>query len=247
MKKNNFYRRQLSANISYFIWMCFLWIFAVPPFVLTVIFILEAYFHFDILFSGDPLFRGDLSEIILVNLVMLGLFGFFAGAIVISWVRISKRRRKLYQKLRLLSDEEQMDVNAEIVLKSESIRPSRYQIILLGSTRMYFRAHLFLHFVNYRDIVWVYPYIITIPIIGAIGDDIVMTDTGMNVTALMIWERDGTKYKINMGADAFLAQETIERIKENAPNVIVGFNKQRHRLAKKDFERFIREGATLSI
>ena len=97
MKMNKFYRRQLGANISYFIWMWFLGIFAVLCFAFTIIFFLEAFQSFDIIFSGDPIFRSEsLSEIILANMLMFGFFGFFAGAFVYSWVRIGKRRKKLY-------------------------------------------------------------------------------------------------------------------------------------------------------
>ena len=245
MKKNQFYRRQLGTYIFYFIWMCFLVIFSLISLVLTITFILEAYFHFNILFSGDPLFRGELIEIILANLLIFGFFGFFAGAFGISWVRIGMRRKKLYHKFRQLSDEEQMEVNTEIGLKTESIRPSLNMLFLFGRTRLYFRAHMFLHFVNYRDIAWVYTYNSAIPIVGVIGGDIMMSDNGMNVGGLMIWECDGTNYKIPTGADAFQAQEAIERIRENAPSAIVGFSRKRYKLAKKDLERFMLEGKAI--
>ena len=156
-------------------------------------------------------------------LILLVGIGMFSGFFLHLKIKIGRRRKKLYRKFHALSDTEKMEVNTDLSQK--------FKFYLAGVNRFYFKAHLFMHFVDYRDIAWVYLRNTAISMVGEDG-----TIGVMNNTTMMLWDRDGVSYQIPMADPG-----TIETIRHLAPDVIAGFSKERLRLAKRDFEGFLLE------
>ena len=159
-----------------------------------------------------------------INIVLLVCLKLTAG----------RRGRKVYEKFYTLSEEEQAEINAELDGKS------KHQVTMFGANRLYLYSRMFLNFINYRDIVWVYRHNIAVPV-GMITDYGAEMSTGF-ITGVMVWERDGTRHRINTGLNGWAALDIFDGIKAVAPQAIIGFSRRRRRLVRRDIERFLLEG-----
>ena len=143
--------------------------------------------------------------------------------------RIGRQRRRIYEKFKQLSDTEQAEVNAELKPNSQATGK-----VLLGKNRIYLDGGLFLQFIDYRDIAWVYHSNTAMPFDGG-------TMAEAAFTGLVVWDRGGIRYS----ASDNNAYEIIVKLKEKAPDAIFGYSKERLKLAKKDFDRFMFEGKNI--
>ena len=178
-------------------------------------------------FVFGPVSPGGIVEELVVSSIHIGVF------VLLIW--FGRFRKKLYQNFLQLSNAEQAEIKSELSAK--------FKHVLFGVNRIYFSP--FLSYVNYRDIVWIYSSSTSIPFAVPNGDIIMESSTPINAAGLMLWSRDGKRYKIPMGLNTWKIDETIAYIKERQPNVLIGFNKNRLKLAKKDFDRFLIEGKSL--
>ncbi|MCL2376504.1 MAG: hypothetical protein FWC76_03805 [Defluviitaleaceae bacterium] len=175
-----------------------------------------------ILFYIEPIVTP--SEAIAFLLMFIGFFGFFLAFFLYIKVKIGGRRKKIYKKFRQLSEAEQTKVNAEL---SGKIRQIHW-----GESRLYTGAGFFWEFVDYDDIAWVYGSSTATPT----GED-----TQVMVLSVKIHDTQGMMYKIPT-TSSYDTERVIESVMTVAPNVIFGYSKERARLAKKDFNRFLLEG-----
>ena len=152
--------------------------------------------------------------------------------IVFAKIKVGLRRKKLYKKFEGLPDADKAEINAELAVK--------FRRISIGANRFYYKLFDFIHFIDYQDIAWVYGYNIAMPIIAEAGG--VIEAFSANISGLAVWTRDGKRHKVPLGPEGWHGSDIIEAVKAHAPDVIVGFNKKRLKLAKRDFERFMLEG-----
>ena len=148
-------------------------------------------------------------------------------------VKVGGRRRRVYDKFEQLSDVDKTEINTEL----ESNKSSTTWIHF-GNSRIYLPGSYVLEFVDYKDIIWVYPCNILMPSIMT-ADGVTEMFSDINFTYLMIYDCDGKRRKIAVAPGSM--RDCIETIEENAPNAVIGYTKARKKLAKKDFDRFMLE------
>ena len=214
MDKHGFYRLYRRKNASYKAWLWFSWIYIIMWVLTALVISTIGQSWFDQFYDSlTPETELGVSSAIIISAWL------FLNAIVVLIclkVKVESRRRKLYDKFHKLSDEDKSEVNAELSPK--------FKHTLAGANRLYFYSCMFVHFVDYRDIIWVYRYKIGVPV-GMISDSMVEMSTGY-ATGVVIWERDGTHYKIKTGFNEWDAAAIADAVKENAPSAIVGFNRK---------------------
>jgi len=206
-----FYRHQYFGSALYMLGLGFS----------IIVVILIAYFLIE-----DFLLYGSLDMADWRGLLAVALISLFYTAGLIYMIKIGKRRKRLFEKFKQLSDAERLEVNTEL-----SAKFAQYSF---GENRLYFHSGLFVHFISYDDISWMFQYNIFVPMIANVGD--VILESSFAAASLIIYDRDGNRYKINTG---FSIAEVMKLIKERNPDVIFGFSKARLRLAKKDFDMFL--------
>jgi len=174
-----------------------------------------------ILHYMDPL--PTPSEAIAVFFMFLGFSIFFLAFFLYIKIRIGGRRKKVYKKFRQLSDDEQARINAELSVK--------FQQVLWGERRLYIRSGWFLEFVDYDDMAWIYASSTATPI---------MEDMQYNALSVKIHDAEGMIYKINT-TSSYDTQKIIESVLATSPDITFGYSKEKAKLAKKDFGRFLHE------
>ena len=215
MKNRAFYRLQIAPNILYFLGLGFFGLMVIACVVAKIWFLYEEW--------GNP-------EYIWFAPMMLGFTGFFLGFYIYIKRVQGKRRRKTYQKYEELSEAEQEEVNTELCVKFPSI--------LWGENRLYIHSSLFLEFIDYDDMVWLYPCNTMIPM--SVSYEGVSVDGNITAFSLHVYDTEGTRYKIPT-TGPYNTQCIVEDILQVAPGILYGYSKEWGRLAKKDFNEFLYE------
>jgi hypothetical protein len=160
-------------------------------------------------------------------LIMSGFAAFFTLGIVFAILKIGRPRKRAWTRYKQLSDIEQAEIDLEL-----STRPRQLQLVF-GANRLYFYSDSFLFFMDYGDIAWVYQTNDAVPIVIETGG--VVMESSVEYQGLVIYDCDGQRFK----ASARISSIDIEDIKGKSPNVIVGYSKEKKRLAKRDFKKFL--------
>ena len=220
-----FYHRQRTGNAFYIFALCF-------PIALMA----AGVFGFIYVAAEDmgivSITNENVYTAVLLGITMIPLNIFF---IVFAKIKVGLRRKKLYEKFNRLSDADKAEINTELAVK--------FKRVSIGANRFYYKLLDFIHFIDYQDIVWVYGYNIAIPIMAEAGG--VVEASSATISGLAVWTRDGKRHKVPLGPEGWHGGDIIEAVKAHAPDVIVGFNKKRLKLAKKDFKRFMLEGRNI--
>ena len=163
---------------------------------------------------------------------ILSIFAlFFAVGFVFFWIMVGGIRKKVRESYEQLSDTEKAEINTEL--------SGKYKQLPFGANRLYFYWGSFLFFIEYDDIAWVFQSNTVMPLVADIGGAAV--DSSYNLPSLIIYNRSGKRYKIPVKTKPWPTIMDIETIKEKSPDAIFGYSKERLKLAKRDFERFLIE------
>jgi len=162
-------------------------------------------------------------------LIMSGILAFFALGFVFAGIKMGRPSKRARDRYKQLSDAEKAEVNSEL-----NVRPKQQQL-LFGAKRLYFYSDLFLFFMDYNDIAWMYQTVNTVPVV--IGAGGMVLESSADYQGLVIYDRDGQRYK----SPARICNLIVEELKEKSPGVIIGYSKEKKRLARTDFDRFLVE------
>ena len=228
MGKQRFYRCQLDGTIFYVLLLWFFGIMTVAAFVAPAII-----FYIEQIVWQQPLAR---EELILFLSLFLFFTAFFLCFFLYFKIKIGGRRKKLFNKFEQLSNAEQAEINAELDGKFGA----KFGHVFLGKKRLYVRSAWCVEFFDYKDVVWIYHCNTAIPML--MGDDSMLEASQLNVKSLHVYDMDGTRYKIQTsGYTDANAEVIIELLRYHVPDVIIGYSKERHKRAKRDFDAFISE------
>jgi len=212
MKKCEFYRRQRGYVISEHVAIYFFGLLAIASLALPA-YIYLAYGAY------------TLEDVLLILVSLFSIPSIFIGLMIFFEAKGSGRRKIFYRRFEQLSDAEKAEINYEL-----SANP-KFGHVHWGVNRAYIRATWLVEFVDYKNIVWIYPCHTWNVIASPDDPSSVVTH---RITSLHLYDNEGVRYTIHNHSVA----PTVEHIKRRSPNVIYGYCKKRARLAKKDFSRF---------
>ena len=155
----------------------------------------------------------------------------FVAVFLALKIKGGARRKKIYKEFKQLSKAEQAEVDTELDVSAKHV--------IFGATRLYLLSGFWVEMIDYRNIAWAYLFSNSVALADMETQPMMMT---FKIVGMVIWDRKGTRHLIPAQLDIRPVADALERIKEKAPNAIYGYSKERLRLAKQDFDRFMVQG-----
>ena len=217
-----FYRCQRKGNIILFL-MCLLGVlFAVMFIGLSLIMAL----------TSDNVFSMPFGNYLFALFSVLS-----TGAYFLLLQYLFRPRKRAYDRYKALLNVEKSEIDVEV--------KTVFNQIYFGANRLYFKSGLFVDSLKYDDIAWVH----NVNVVVASSVPLGLEGTALNSTfalpGLVLYDRKGIRYQSPEKLHGGLTNDDIDKLKEKAPNVIIGFSKARLKLAKKDFDEFLTRGQKL--
>ena len=222
-KNSEFHRRQRKGSIFY--------IFAISLGVLVSIICL----FIGLGVAGFLAFEGIGAIPIENYLYVLGSAVLPVAYFAIMWVYIGKPRKRVRERYKEASEAQRREINEE--LKGYSGQH------LFGVNTLYFKSGFSVDFLKYSDIAWIYQVNVSQLSAGFVND-VVFYSSG-SAPGLIVYDCNGRKYRSPESAYGGLTNDDVEKIKEKAPNAVIGYSKARMKLAKKDFDSFLVSGKNI--
>lgn len=156
------------------------------------------------------------------------------------YFRNKSDRTRIFEKYSRLSEEERLYMDSELLSCTSCGN------LVLGGKYFYF-AERFLDYVPYSDIVWIFEKITNVSVLsGTRPEDI---PRNIRFSPVIFFDTNGRQHRLHISSEndimktdaAVDAQYVIEHVKKKNPTVIVGYSKERYKMAKRDFEHFIYE------